>query len=399
MNIGGAGSANLGGGGAPQSGGAGGGLAGSGGAGGSGGGAVTAQGCPATQTPGTWQKVTPPTMKMTGDFINGPITANVDVVHPNEIYVEAQYDGTWKSTDCGVTWKKISTGTAPNSGRQWYTAIDRNPKRDPSKPPTMYTTYGFGAGGVYKSVDGGVTWNSVWNDNVFKPDGTTNISKDIGADVTGVMIVDPSGTDHLIAFLHGYFGTGNNNGVFESTDGGKKWIVHTSPYFAFQAHGDVVFPVDANTWVVNHGVGYPNSVFYRTTDAGVTWKASDGMFSGGSIGRAFSIVGSTIYAGSDFTSNMFKSPDNGITWAKVSTTGNQFSWVVATKTKLYASNMRDNPHILHASLTNDAMWTDDGNPSGMTSGGSQNPAVLFDGEHYVLIAPQEKGGLWRYVEP
>jgi hypothetical protein len=337
-------------------------------------------------------------MKMTGDYINGPITVGVDVVKPNEAYVQAQYDGTWKTTDCGMTWKKISAANGP-SGREWYSAIDRNPKRDPTKPPTLYTTEGYGSGGIWKSIDGGVTWTNVWNNNIFASDGTTNISKDVGGDLTGVMLVDASGPDHLIAFLHGYFGSGNNNGVFESTDGGGKWVVHVSPYFAFQAHGDVVLPYDKSTWIANHGVGYPNSVFYRTTDNGATWTQATGMFGGGSIGRAYSIVGSTIYGGSDFTSGIFKSPDKGATWSKLPVDGHEYSWIVPTATKVYASNGHSNPHILHASLMDDSKWTDDGNPPGMTSGGSQTPGVIFDGQHYVLIVAQEMGGLWRYVEP
>jgi hypothetical protein len=350
--------------------------------------------------PGTWLNVTPPTMKMTGDYIDGPITIGVDVVRPSDAYVHAQYDGTWKTTDCGMTWKKVSAGNSGyvmNSGRQWYSAIDGNPNRDPATPPTMYVTSGYGAGGIWKSTNGGVEWTSVWHDNVFGPDGVTNISKDVGGDLTGVMLVDDTGPNHLLAFLHGYFGTGNNDGVFESTDGGSKWIVHQSNLFAFQPHADVLFAVDAKTWIVSHNTTYPNTVAYRTTDSGSTWNTATGN-TGMSMGRSHFMTGSTIYAGTDFWGGLYKSPDRGVSWSKLNA-GNQVSWAVATKTKVYSSSGRDNPHIWHASLANDATWTDDGNPTGMKSGGSQTPGVIFDGEHYVLIVPQEMGGLWRYVEP
>jgi hypothetical protein len=339
-------------------------------------------------------------MKMSGDYINGPITVGVDVVRPSDVYVHAQEDGTWKSSDCGMTWKKVSGGTsgyAQHSGRQWYSAIDLNPNRDAATPPTMYVISGYGAGGIWKSTNGGVDWASVWNDNIYAPDGVTNISKDVGADLTGVMLVDASGPNHLIAFLHGYFGTGDNNGVFESTDGGGKWIVHKSNLFAFQPHADVLFAVDKATWIVSHGTTYPNTVAYRTTDSGGTWNLATGS-TGSSMGRSHFMTGSTIYAGTDFIGGLYKSPDRGLSWSKLAA-GNQVSWAVATKTKVYSSSGRDNPHIWHATLANDAVWTDDGNPSGMKSGGSQTPGVFFDGEHYVLIVAQETGGLWRYVEP
>lgn len=361
---------------------------------------VTAAGCPTSQAPGTWQNITAPTMKMTGDYINGPITVGVDVVRPSDVYVNVQQDGTWKSSDCGLTWKKMTAGTsgdAQNSGRQWYSAIDQNPKRDPMTPPTMYVIAGYGALGIWKSTNGGVDWTSVWNDNVFAPDGVTNISKDVGSDLTGVMLVDASGPNHLIAFLHGYFGTSDNNGVFESTDGGAKWMVHKSSLFAFQPHADVLFAVDTSTWIVSHGTVYPNTVAYRTTDSGGTWNLATGS-TGSSMGRSHFVTGSTIYAGTDFIGGLYKSPDRGASWSKLAA-GNQTSWAVATKTQVYSSSGRDNPHIWHAALANDAVWADDGNPTGMKSGGSQTPGVIFDGEHYVLIVAQEMGGLWRYVEP
>jgi len=74
------------------------------------------------------------------------------------------------------------------------------------------------------------------------------------------------------------------------------------------------------------------------------------------------------------------------------------SWVAATATKLYASNDRSNPHIFHTSLANDQVWVDDGAP-GMGQAGANTPGVIFDGTHYVIIAPVSRGGVWRYVEP
>src|SRR5664279_460463 len=60
----------------------------------------------AAQQPGTWVNITPTGMKMTGDYTDGPIAANVDPVRPSDIYVQAQYDGCYKSTDFGLTWQK-----------------------------------------------------------------------------------------------------------------------------------------------------------------------------------------------------------------------------------------------------------------------------------------------------
>jgi hypothetical protein len=364
-------------------------------------GSVTAQGCPTSQASGTWMKVTPSGMKMSGDFTNGPMTVGVDVVRPSDIYAHNQHDGTWKSTDCGYTWKKVSTGTnsdQQNTGSQWYAAIDRNPRRDPSTPPTLYVAQGFGAGGVWKSTNGGVDWTNVWNNNVYLPDGVTNISADVGGDIHEILIPDEAGPNHVLATLHGYFGKGDNNGVFETTDGGVKWIVHKGQTFAFQPHSDILTYFDRNTWIVCHGVGYPTTEMYRTIDGGLTWSVVGTQSN--MIGRAFSITGSTMYAGTDFNGGAYKSPDKGITWTKLPLTANQVSWVVPTATKVYASSAYTSaPHIWHASLSDDSKWVDDGIPEGMTGNGANSPGVIFDGSHYIIIAAQQSGGLWRYVEP
>jgi hypothetical protein len=360
---------------------------------------VTAQGCPADQAPGTWKNVSDPMMNLVDDY-HGPITVGVDVVHPSDVYVHAMGDGTWKSSDCGVTWKKVSTGMngdKQNSGRQWFATIDTNPHRDPSTAPTLYVTQGYGAGSVWKSTNGGVDWANVWDNNIFAEDGVTNISKDVGNDISGVFLVDSSGPDHLIVYLHSYYGMMGNNGVFESKDGAKTWIVHKAATFNFQPHSDILFPFDATTWMVTHGTSWPSAAVYRTTDSGTTWKTDDGMVSV-NLGRSYFKTDAAIYGGTDYTAGVYKSTDKGLTWTALKPPGNAVSWVAATKTKLYASNDRSNPHIFHASLDADTKWTDDGAP-GMAHGGANTPGVIFDGSHYVLVVPEERGGVWRYVEP
>jgi hypothetical protein len=253
-------------------------------------------------------------------------------------------------------------------------------------------TQGYGANSVWKSTNGGVDWTNIWDNNIFAEDGVTNISQDVGNDISGVYLVDSSGPDHLLLYLHSYYGTLGNNGIFESKDGGGNWVVHKAQTFNFQPHSDVLFPFDATTWMVTHG----NAV-YRTTDSAVTWKVDDGMVSG-NLGRSNYIVGSTIYAGTDYAGGVYKSTDKGLTWTDLKAPGNKISWVVATATKLYVSNDRSDPHVFHAALANDDVWVDDGAP-GMVHGGANTPGVLFDGEHYVLVVPAERGGVWRYVEP
>jgi hypothetical protein len=244
-----------------------------------------------------------------------------DPVRKSDIYSACDSLGFWRSTDYGLTWVKTNTGMNGNKiiGRTWSGAIDQNPKRDPAALPAIYVTLGYGTSAIWKSTNGGVDWTNVWNNNVFKEDGVTNIFSDVGSDINGLYATDATNADHLICYLHGYFGKGGNSGVFETTDGGGKWIVHGTGYFNFQAHSDVAFPINSSTWEVSHGTTYPNSELWRTTDAGKTWGIiANNFWIGGWNGAQNLRVGSVIYGEGK---PLAKSTDEGGTWTRIMNAG------------------------------------------------------------------------------
>jgi hypothetical protein len=379
--------------------------AGDGGSGGSGGDAPTVcegntvEGAePAEQELGVWVDVTPPGVDVESTQA-GAGTILADPVRKGDLYVNIQWNGTWRSTDYGCTWTKTNTGEHAaelDAGFAWYAAIDRNPCRDPNTDPTLYVTSGFGAGGLWKSTNAGVDWKNVWDNNIYKDDGVTSVFSDVGSDVHCVHMVDPSDPNHLIASLHGYWGSGNNNGVFETTDGGGKWIVHASQQFNFQPHSDLVFPIDKSTWIVAHGATYPNLDLFRTTNSGDSWDIVGTETQG--IGRVTAWAGDALYSSADAAGFVSKSTDGGVSWEQLDGAGNKIGWVATTPTRLYAGNgyAGDPNTVRYASLDNDNVWTET-TPSAPHSG--IGAAVTFDGEHYVIVAAQGRGGVWRYVEP
>jgi len=353
-------------------------------------------------TPGVWEEVSPAEADIASTG-NGAETVLVDAARPSDVYVCINTRGVWKSTDYGTTWKKANTGTNGdkiNGGGFPYGAIDLDPCRDPATSPAIYVTQLFGAGGLWKSIDGAVSWTSVWNKNIFGADGVTDISADVGSDVHSVHVVTPSQKDHLIVALHGYGGSGGNNGVFESTDGGGKWIVHKSSTFSFQPHNDVLFPIDASIWMVTPGTVSSRLNMFRTADGAGTWTDL-GEAPARAIGRSLTHAGSTFYAGTDYNSNVVKSTDQGATWTKLANSGGQISWVVTTATKVYASGgYTSDATIRHANLSNDSAWMVDRLGTGQGKNGNGHDAkVTFDGTHYIIIAAQHNAGIWRYVEP
>jgi hypothetical protein len=349
---------------------------------------------PVSAAVGQWQNVTPsdcPLQSAAGAW-SGVMFVTIDPVRPSDAYFHCDSRGVWKSTDFGATWKKASTGTNSSllaTGRAWGGAIDPNPNRNPSTPPTLYVTEGYGSNGLWKSTDGGTNWADTWLNNIYTSDGATNIYSDVGRDVCFVMFPDPNNSNLMLSTPHSYWGSGGYNGIYKSTNAGATWNFVKVP-FAFSAHGDVLQSLDANTWIVCDG--YP-SVLYRTADAGVTWnKVSDlGLYP-----IRICKVGNAIYS---MGSGVYKSTDVGATWKQLTNTW-KTTTVVATATTLYTTNADANDGtagLRHASLANDNAWTNDPSPQGMRGGFDMD--VTFDGKNYILLGGMWETGIWRYIEP
>ena len=149
-------------------------------------------------------------------------------------------------------------GPAAYSGRVTSIAV---PATSEPRPKTFYI--GAAGGGVWKTTNGGVTWQSA--------------SKGLGSETIGDLAVAPSDSNVV------WVGTGEKNslrsqywgdGVYKSTDGGRKW---TKMGLAdSRAIGKIVIhPTDANVVYVaalGHLWG-PNAErgVYKTTDGGKTW--------------------------------------------------------------------------------------------------------------------------------
>lgn len=317
-------------------------------------------------------------------------------MRPGDVYVHIASNGAWKSTDYGSNWVKVSTGLngdKQDSGRQWGCVIDPNPRRDPSVPPAIYVNQGYGANGLWKSTNGGVDWEDVWTNNVFKADGVTNISSDVGNDMAAPFTLGGD-VNHVIIFLHSYWGTGGNNGIFETTDGGKSWRLHPTT-FNFQPHADLLFPIDATAWGVGHGTTYPNTEVWRTIDAGQTWQLGATVSNG--FGNMTARAGNAVYGPGG--SGLYKTTDRGASWTRVFAyrAGGQIA-VSAKYIYIAAGGNEWSPDYKRAAITNDTVWEDVPAPAALNQEGHRI-GITYDGQHYIIIAPNHDAGIWRYVEP
>ena len=171
-------------------------------------------------------------------------------------------DGVYKSTDGGTTWTHMGLRETQTIGR---VVID---PRDPNIVFVAAVGHLFGPNeerGLYRTKDGGSTWQKV-----------LNVDANTGA--TDVVIAPDSKT--LIAATYqrrrrefGFAGSGPGSGLWRSTDGGDTWQRITNGMPAGDL-GRIGLDISASNPDVVYAVieaFQPGGGVYRSTDRGATW--------------------------------------------------------------------------------------------------------------------------------
>jgi len=176
-------------------------------------------------------------------------------------------DGVWKSTDAGKTWSFVGLKETRQISRV---------RVHPKNPDVVYVAaQGAFWGpnperGVFKSTDGGKSWNRV----LFRND-STGVSD---------LVMDPSNPDVLYAsFWHawrkswGMNSGGPGGGIMKSTDGGKTWQELTNnpglPRGVLGKIGLAVSPADPKRlWAL---IEHDSGGVFRSDDAGATWTRTN----------------------------------------------------------------------------------------------------------------------------
>jgi photosystem II stability/assembly factor-like uncharacterized protein len=262
--------------------------------------------------------------RMIGPFRGGRSNAVSGVAdQPNLYYFGSVGGGVWKTANGGETWEPIFDGQPIASIGALAVA--------PSNPNIIYVgtgeadfrsdlTYG---NGMYKSVDGGKTWNNI---------GLLD-SRHIAR-----VVVDPHNPDLvLVAGLGEAYGPNPGRGVFRSTDGGATW---QKVLYKDENVGAVDLAPDPDDpqivyAALLHDQRPPWSTYaptttsgaiYKSTDEGASWKQiTGGGLPGGDWGRVGLAVargthGQRVYALIDAKDGgLFRSDDAGQTWALVGT--------------------------------------------------------------------------------
>ena len=122
-------------------------------------------------------------------------------------------DGVYKSTDAGKTWKNVGLKTSEHIGKILVDPRNSNTVYVASQGPLWSAG---GERGLYKTTDGGVTWNAVLT---ISPD--TGIS-DAVLDTKNPDIIYASAYQRRRA-VGQMIGGGPEGGIFKTTNAGKTW--------------------------------------------------------------------------------------------------------------------------------------------------------------------------------
>lgn len=205
-----------------------------------------------------------------GPFRGGRSVASAGVVSdPMTYYMGSTGGGIWKTVDGGITWKNISDGQL-KTGTVGAIAVSE------SDPNVIYVGMGEHAirgvmtssgDGVYKSTDAGKTWKNVGLLN------SQHISD---------VIIHPTNPDIVFVSVQGaQYGPTQERGIYKSTDGGETW---KNVLFVNQITGASSLSMDMNNprilyaamwehrrypWTMQSGGS--NSGLYKSVDMGETW--------------------------------------------------------------------------------------------------------------------------------
>lgn len=209
----------------------------------------------------------------------------VDIaVDPNDdhhIFVASAAGGLWETRNNGTTWNctfeneaVISIGDIaidPNdSNTLWIGSGEANNQRS-----------SLAGNGVYKSVDGGKTWQHLGLEETHH---------------IGRIIIDPSDSNTVFVAAVGHLYTFNQErGLYKTTDGGQTWnkVLYVNPrtgVIDVAMHPDnpkvllaAAYERIRKAW--NFDGNGPGSGIYRSEDGGESWNRIESNLPGGDIGR------------------------------------------------------------------------------------------------------------------
>ncbi|MEO9571091.1 MAG: T9SS type A sorting domain-containing protein [Polaribacter sp.] len=168
----------------------------------------------------------------------------IDPNNKNRWYVGSVGGGVWLTEDDGLTWSNLTDFKIPNLSTSTIVISETDPN-------TLYVGTGepfgsldaVGGAGVFKTIDGGTTWQHLTSTTTFGS--------------IGRIIINPADKNHVVI--------GTTTGIYLTTDGGVNW----SPRYV---SSNAVQDLDADPSNFNIQYGSVNGIgIVKSIDGGLTW--------------------------------------------------------------------------------------------------------------------------------
>ena len=333
---------------------------------------------------------------------------------PDTIYIGSASGGIYKSIDNAQSWTHIFKNAPVISIGD--IAIDKNNQNIiyVGTGEANSSSFSFPGNGIYKSVDGGVSWHQ---------------SGLIESAYFGRIIVDYSNSNNIFSAVCGsLFSPGPHRGIYRSQDSGDTWeniLFVTDSTSAIDLVQHPTYPniLYASMWERIRGLNYrrsggPSSGIYKTIDGGDSWvELTNGLPQSEFVGRIGIDISKSnpeiLYAfydkqmsGDDENSFMgiYKTIDNGESWQQ---TNDQNLEVMNRSFGWYFGQMRVdpiNPDIAYA-LGVELAKTINGGGSWEVIAGYFNSDIIHVDNHAMEFLPQQNkiwvgndGGLYNTLD-
>lgn len=277
-----------------------------------------------------WTAIGPAAIGSGRSAVSGRVTAlATDPSNASVYYLGSGGGGVWKSIDSGVSWKPLTDTQAVLFIGSLAVAS--------SSPSTIYAGTGeannaldsnYGRG-ILKSADGGTTW--------------TLITGPFARQAISRIVVDPANADIVYAAVSPYYvnnGLGLSQGaggVYKSIDGGLTWTNTTSAIanlHSYDAFSDLVMDQSNDQTLytaVGAFTGDSANGIYKSTDGGASWVPAGNAPHGISLGRItlalapsapLSLYASIANPVSGQLLTLLKTSDGGGTWSPLANSPN-----------------------------------------------------------------------------
>ena len=314
-----------------------------------------------------------------GNISSRIVTGAYNPINPNIIYVGPANGGVWKSVDGGINWTPL-TDDQPSMAMG---AIAIDPENTniiyAGTGEATYSGASYYGRGLLKSTDGGNSWTHI----------TTGLPS---SSYFSRLKIRPGHSDELLAAL-------GNSGLYRTTDSGNSWSVILGGRIddvLFSPTGDTVFAVGGSGGL------------RRSLDGGTTFNSFGSGLNTGTrthfdlCKSASNVMYAAVYGSS--VTRIYRSVNYGANWSELSTNANFQSLDHQSWYDLHCRVNPQNPNKAYVG-TIDVFRTIDGINFLNITNGYAGGSVHVD-QQYLFFHPTEEntfmvcndGGIWKTTD-